>query len=181
MTLIRLTFFLVITGLISCSKTTKETDSNASIESGDSKTEVIEKFVLDDNKVAFDTIVESLGLQIIINEKTLDTYVINEYTIDNVKHVDKYRDIERQLKILKENEILVDTFLRKETFGADLDKEFLNISNFHGYWINKIQADTIEFFGVISKPETDWSYAFFHYFDTKTKTFVIKEHIDEEI
>lgn len=181
MTLIRLTIFLVITGLISCSKTTNETDSTASIESTNSKAEVVEKFVPDDNKVAFDTIVESLGLQIIINEKTLDSYVTNEYTIDDVRHIDKYRDIERQLKILKDNEILVDTLLRKEMFGADLDQEFLNISNFHGYWVNKIQADTIEFFGVISKPETDWSYAFYHYFDTKTKTFVIKEHIDEEI
>jgi hypothetical protein len=98
-----------------------------------------------------------------------------------VKYLDKYRDTERQVRILKDNIILIDTVLRKETFGAGLDKTFLDISNFHGYWIKRIEADTIEFFGVISKPETDWSYAFHHYFDTKTKTFVIKEHLDEEI
>ena len=181
MTLIRLTFILILAGLISCTKTIRETNSQTNTDSIDFEIKVIEKFVPDDITLAIDTTVQSLGIQIIINDKTLDSFVTNEYTIDKVKYLDKYRDTERQVRILKDNIILIDTVLRKETFGAGLDKTFLDISNFHGYWIKRIEADTIEFFGVISKPETDWSYAFHHYFDTKTKTFVIKEHLDEEI
>jgi hypothetical protein len=55
----------------------------------------------------------------------------------------------------------------------------MNIANFYGYWINNVTADKIEFFGTIGKPETDWTFAFYHYFDVKTKTFEIKELEDE--
>ncbi|GAB2991009.1 hypothetical protein GCM10027284_04630 [Cyclobacterium sediminis] len=131
--------------------------------------------------VEFDTIISSQNLKISIKSKSLDSYVTNEFVIEGKKYIDKYRDSEKHLLVRRSNEILMDTVLRKSDFLELTGDDFLKIADFHGYWFNGIENDTIEFFGAINKPETDWSVAFYHYFDLKTKTFKIKEHIDEEI
>jgi hypothetical protein len=185
----RLTLILIVTGLASCTKTTNQSEISLSSDTTkpvDTKvnidTTVIEKYFPADNTVnIMDTVFQTLGIRITITEKTLDTYVTNEHSDNNLKYVDKYRDIERNLIILKNDEVLVDTILTKETFTGILNKEFMDISNFYSYSTSKVDSGKIEFFGLIGKPETDWSFAFYHYFDLKTKKFEIKELEDEEI
>ncbi|HEU5292543.1 MAG TPA: DUF4738 domain-containing protein [Cyclobacteriaceae bacterium] len=187
-TLKRLTLILIVTGLTSCTKTTNQAEISQSIDTTktiDTKvnidTTVIEKYFPADNTVNIkDTVFQTLGIRITITEKTLDTYVTNEHSDNNLKYVDKYRDIERTLKILKDDEVLVDTILTKETFKGILNKEFMDIANFYSYSTNKVESNKIEFFGLIGKPETDWTFAFYHYFDVKTKQFEIRELEDEE-
>jgi len=184
--IIRLILLLTVTGLTSCTKTTKRSEISLvtdTVKAVDTKvnvdTVIIEKFFPADKAVNIvDTIIQTLGIRITITEITLDTYVTNQHTDNNLKYVDKYRDIERTLKILKDNTVLVDTIFRKETFN--LNKEFAAISNFYSYTTNKVESDKIEFFGLIGKPETDWTFAFYHYFDVKTKKFEIKELEEEE-
>ena len=121
------------------------------------------------------------NLRISIQSRTLDSYVTNEFESDGKKYIDKYRDSEKHLRILKGKQVVVDTIFIKETFVDYAGQEFLDIANLRGYWFNEIEDNEIEFFGVINKPETDWSYAFYHFFDLSTQEFRIKEHIDEEI
>ena len=143
---------------------------------------IIERFFPEENEtVKFDTIVSALNLEISIQSTTLDSYVTNEFEIEGVKHIDKYRDSEKHLIIKKSNEVVIDTVFKKSDFTELTGKNFLKIADFHGYWFNKIENDTIELFGVISKPETDWSVAFYHFIDLKSMTFELREHIDEEI
>lgn len=127
-----------------------------------------------------DTTDQTSGIRITLTESTLDSYVTNQHGNDSVKYIDKYRDTEWSVKVLRNNEVLTDTVFSKENFGDHLESEFLGVANFHGYWIRRIQPDKIEFFGVIAKPETDWSFAFYHYLDLRTRKFAVKEHIDEE-
>lgn len=143
---------------------------------------VIERYFPEEKETEeFDTIISAQNVEISIKSRTLDSYVTNEYEIEGIKHIDKYRGSEKHLFIKKSNEVLIDTIFKKSNFTEMTGEDFLKIADFHGYWFNKIENDTIELFGVISKPETDWSIAFYHYFDLKTKTFKIEEHIDEEI
>ena len=143
---------------------------------------IIEQFFPKENEtVKFDTIISALNLKISIQSTTLDSYVINEFEIEGVKHIDKYRDFEKHLIIKKSNEIVIDTVFKKSHFTKLTEEDFLKIANFHGYWFNKIENNTIELFGVISKPETDWSVAFYHFLDLKSMTFELEEYIDEEI
>ena len=189
--------FLIITALLllGCGEQKNETidrkteNVNDQIETlTDSKvqksnyTDVLERFFPEENEtVEFDTIISAQNLEISIKSTTLDSYVTNEFEIQGIKHIDKYRDSEKQLLIKKSNEILIDTVLKKSDFVELTGEDFLKIADFHGYWFNKIENDTIELFGVISKPETDWSFAFYHYFDLKSKTFKIEDHVNEEI
>ena len=69
----------------------------------------------------------------------------------------------------------------KNNFEKLAGKDFLKIAQFHNYSFNEIKNDTIELFGIISKPETDWSFVFNHYFDLNTKEFRIEEYNDDEI
>lgn len=141
---------------------------------------IIERFLPEENEtVKFDTIISALNLKISIQNTTLDSFVTNEFEIEGVKHIDKYRDHEKHLIIEKFNKVIIDTVFKKSDFTKLTGKDFLKIADFHGYWFNKIENDTIEFFGVISKPETDWSAAFYHFFDLKSMTFELHELIDE--
>tara|TARA_B110000090_G_scaffold185572_1_gene213708 strand:- start:178 stop:777 length:600 start_codon:yes stop_codon:yes gene_type:complete len=143
---------------------------------------VIERYFPSEKEtVEFDTIFSAQNLRISIQSRTLDSYVTNEFESDGKKYIDKYRDSEKHLRILKGKQVVVDTIFIKETFVDYAGQEFLDIANLRGYWFNEIEDNEIEFFGVINKPETDWSYAFYHFFDLSTQEFRIKEHIDEEI
>jgi hypothetical protein len=143
---------------------------------------IIERYFPEENEtVKFDTIISALNLKISIKSTTLDSYVTNEFESDGRKYIDKYRDSKKHLKILSGNQVILDTTFVKETFVDYAGQEFLDISNLHRYWFNGIDENVLEFFGAINKPETDWSYAFYHFFDLSNQEFRIEEHIDEEI
>ncbi len=143
---------------------------------------VVERYFPEEKDiVVFDTIISERNLKISIQNRFLDSYVTNECDSENIKYIDKYRDSEKHLVIELANEILIDSVFKKNDFEELVGQDFLQIADFHGYWFNGIKNETIELFGVIGKPETDWTFAFYHYFDLKTKKFKIIEHIDEEI
>ena len=143
---------------------------------------VIERYFPEENEtIKFDTILSAQNLKISIQSTTLDSYVTNEFESDGIKYIDKYRDSKKHLRILNGNQVILDTTFVKETFVDYAGQEFLDIANLHGYWFNGIDKNVLEFFGAINKPETDWSYAFYHFFDLTNQEFRIEEHIDEEI
>ncbi|MEM6736896.1 MAG: hypothetical protein AAF620_12605 [Bacteroidota bacterium] len=131
--------------------------------------------------VIFDTLLLERKLRISIHNRYLDSFVINEFESEGIKHLDKYRDSEKRVIINLSNKVLLDTVFNKNDFAALTGQDFLKIADFHAYWFKKIENDTIELFGVIGKPETDWAIAFHHFFDLKSRTFRVEEYIDEEI
>lgn len=128
----------------------------------------------------FDTIIANRQIQITIKKTDLDTYVINEYEDSGDKQIDKYRDAEISVIIKQNSQILLDTIFRKKQFSKNADNGFMDIAIFHNYWFNKIDKDKIELFGVITKPETDYTLAFYHYFDQTTKKLNFVEYIEDE-
>ncbi len=127
----------------------------------------------------FDTLIVDKNLEISITKSYLDSFVTNEFEIEGKKkQVDKYRDAEISLKIKQDNKILLDTLFRKENFNNYINKNFQNIAVFHGYWLDGIDNEKIQFFGTISKPETDWAFDFRHNFYFKNKS--LKTEILEE-
>lgn len=74
----------------------------------------------------------------------------------------------------------MDTTFRKNQFSKYADNGFMDIAIFHNYWFNKLDKDKIELFGVISKPETDYTLDFRHYFDLTNKKLTFVEHINDE-
>lgn len=128
----------------------------------------------------FDTLIADSQVQISIKKTYLDSYVSNEYEEEGNKQVDKYRDAEITLVIEQNSEILLDTVLKKEQFLNYADQEFMDIAIFHNYWFKKLDKDKIELFGVISKPETDYSLAFYHYLHLANKKLEFVEYIEEE-
>lgn len=184
----RLTILLFATMLTSCLDKGTSNDvastpvDTATIATEAPHTKVVERFFPSEKVLAItDTTDQSTGITVYIVERKLDTYVIDEHTSDSIKYIDKYRDTEWLLKVSKENVPLLDTVLRKETFRDHMDDEFMGIANFHAYWIRSIQPDKIEFFGVITKPETDWSFAFYHTLNLNNRKFDIKEHVDDDM
>ena len=186
--------------LISCSKQTEEnTKVQRETKHVESATEVIdsqtflteetvkEKSVVErffptrKETVEFDTTISEINLSISIKSTFLDSYVINEFETEDTKHIDKYRDSEKHLIIKNSSQTLVDTVFKKSDFSNLTGPEFLEIADFHSYWFRELKNDTIEFFGVISKPETDWSTPFYHFFDIKTQTFKVERYIEERI
>lgn len=147
------------------------TDTSANIKS--------ERFFPENKEtVKFDTLIADKQLQVTIIKTDLDSYVTNEYN-DNGQ-IDKYRDAEITLEIKQRSQTLLDTVFRKDQFFKYVDKGFINIAIFNNYWFNKIDEDRIELFGVIGKPETDWSIEFYHYFDLTTKKLIFKQEISDD-
>ena len=194
-------FILLVVGLVDCNPTekegketttlikktpleiitTKEDTSQSTIDRFDN-VELVERFFPKTKEsVRIDTLIQSLDLEISIVSSTIDSYVVNEFESEGIKYIDKYRDYQNCLIIQKDGEKIVDTVFTKKTFSEFTSQEFLDNANFHGYWVNKVTVDTIEFFGVISKPETDWTFPFYHYVDLKTSKFTVKEYINEGI
>ncbi|MEK6481994.1 hypothetical protein WJR50_30920 [Catalinimonas sp. 4WD22] len=117
---------------------------------------VVERYFPKEKEIhEFDTIISARNLRISIQNIFLDTYVTDEFDSEGITHIDKYRDSEKHLVIEQSNEILIDTVFKKNDFEKLAGQDFLQIADFHGYWFNAIKNDTIELFGVISKPETD--------------------------
>ena len=126
----------------------------------------------------FDTLIIDKNLEISITKSYLNSFVTNEFEIEGKKQVDKYRDAEISLKIKQDNKILLDTLFRKENFNNYIDKDFQNIAVFYGYRLDGIDNEKIQFFGTISKPETDWAFDFQHNFYFKNKS--LKTEIVEQ-
>lgn len=174
---------------LSCSKHKKEaikinTKNNPLTikENSNLKTKsIIRYFPKEKDVIEFDTIIAAKNLRITIQSKFLDSYVINEFDSESIKYTNKYRNNEKHLVIKQSNKIIIDTVFRKNNFEKLAGKDFLKIAQFHNYSFNEIKNDTIELFGIISKPETDWSFVFNHYFDLNTKEFRIEEYNDDEI
>lgn len=145
------------------------------------KDSVVERFFpLTKEVIISDTLIQNQGIRISISQKPLDSYVINEFDSDGIKNIHKYRDFENHLIIEKDSKILTDTIFRKNDFLENTGQDFQKISIFHGYWFREIKENQIELFGVLSKPETDYSFGFQHFFDLNSSKFEIKESIEED-
>lgn len=129
--------------------------------------------------VKFDTLIANKQLQVTIIQSDLDSYVANEFELNGKKQIDKYRDAEIALTIKQNSKTLLDTIFKKEHFSKYGEKGFMDIAIFHNYWFNKFEKDRIELFGVISKPETDWTIDFHHYFHLRTKKLTFKQEISD--
>lgn len=128
----------------------------------------------------FDTLISSQQLQITITKADLDSYVTNEYEEDGFLKVDQYRDLEIGLTIQQNRKVILDTTFRKEQFAQFAEEGFMDIASFHNYWIDSLDNHTIKFWGVIIKPETDWTFAFHHYFDLTTQKLTFEPDVSEE-
>ena len=128
----------------------------------------------------FDTIIADKNLRVTIIKTDLDSYVLNVYDNNGKKQIDKYRDSEIKLTIKQKSQMLLDTVFRKEQFSKYCDNGFMDIAIIHNYWFNNLNNNRIELFGVISKPETDWTIDFHHYFDLTTRSLTFKEEVNDE-
>ena len=170
---------ILLIAILSCSKKQEEKIEvfNKPIISNENSTDRF--FPKEKTVEKFDTLIVDKNLEISIIKSYLDSFVTNEFEIEGKKkQVDKYRDAEISLKIKQDNKILLDTLFRKENFNNYINKNFQNIAVFHGYWLDGIDYEKIQFFGTISKPETDWAFDFHHNFYFKNKT--LKTEIIEE-
>ncbi len=170
---------ILLIAILSCSKKQEEKIEvfNKPIISNENSTDRF--FPKEKTVEKFDTLIVDKNLEISITKSYLDSFVTNEFEIEGKKkQVDKYRDAEISLKIKQDNKILLDTLFRKENFNNYINKNFQNIAVFHGYWLDGIDYEKIQFFGTISKPETDWAFDFHHNFYFKNKT--LKTEIIEE-
>lgn len=127
----------------------------------------------------FDTLIAVKQLQITIIRTDLDSYVVNVYEENGKMKIDKYRDAEIKLTIKQNSKTLLDTVFRKEQFTKYGEKGFMDIAIFHNYWFNKLDKDKIEFFGLISKPETDWTIDFQNYYDLTNRKLTFKQKIND--
>ena len=169
---------ILLIAILSCSKKQEEKIEvfNKPIISNENSTDRF--FPKEKTVEKFDTLIIDKNLEISITKSYLDSFVTNDFEIEGKKQVDKYRDAEISLKIKQDNKILLDTLFRKENFNNYIDNNFQNIAVFHGYWLDEIDHEKIQFFGTISKPETDWAFEFRHNFYFKNKS--LKTEIIEE-
>jgi hypothetical protein len=130
--------------------------------------------------IQIDTVLKDLNLKISIIQTPTNTYLSQEYEIDSVMYTTNYRDLEQRLIIKKGDQILMDTTFSKQTFISYSSQEFFNEAIFSWYSFTRIEESKLEFFGAVAKPETDWAFAFNHYYDLKTGAFEVKEQIFEE-
>lgn len=171
-------FPILLLAFLSCSKKQEEKIEvfNKPIISNENSTDRF--FPKEKTVEKFDTLIINKNLEISITKSYLDSFVTNEFENEGKKQVDKYRDAEISLKIKQDNKILLDTIFRKENFNNYINKNFQKTSVFHGYWLDGIDNEKIQFFGTISKPETDWAFDFHHNFyfkDKSLKTEIIEE------
>ena len=172
---------ILLIAILSCSKKQEEKIEvfNKPIISNENSTDRF--FPKEKTVEKFDTLIVDKNLEISIIKSYLDSFVTNEFEIEGKKkQVDKYRDAEISLKIKQDNKILLDTLFRKENFNNYINKNFQNIAVFHGYWLDGIDYEKIQFFGTISKPETDWAFDFHHNFYFKNKSLKTEIVVENE-
>jgi hypothetical protein len=170
---------LVSLGIISCNLETKKIDQKSdSTKNVSNKDLKVETQIIEEQTETFDTLLVNENIHLTIIKTPLNSSVNNEYTVDNVHHIDKYKDYSITLKADRNSEIIIDTIFKKESFSSFTDQGFLSEAVFHNYWFKGIKNGQMEFFGVISKPETDWTFSFNHYLDLNTKRFKLIEEPD---
>lgn len=179
----KLTLIIIAIFLISCnSKSVKNPETSKPIKSSQKeiKNDSDKLYPLQKGIEKFDTLIQSRNIRISIIRKDLDNYVLHESWGDDGKHIDKYRNAEIKLIITQNENILLDTIFRKEQFVKSIGNEFSDIAIFHNYWFKNIDENKIDFFGVITEPETDNAVNFNHYFYFKTKRLEYSESIESE-
>lgn len=112
--------------------------------------------------IVFDTIMSEKGIDILIEQKTIESYVVNEFIAGKDNYRDKYRDFQIRLRIKLIDSIVLDTVLNKKSFIDKTSETFINQAIFLNYWFDGIANDSLKFRGVINKPETDWALDFKH-------------------
>jgi hypothetical protein len=117
----------------------------------------------------FDTLIANKNINISIVRRDLDSYVLHDSWASDKKYTDKYRNAEIALTITQNEKVVLDTIFKKEQFAKSLGNDFLKIAIFHNYWFKNIDEKGIEFFGVITEPETDNTLDFNHFYNFKTK------------
>ena len=165
---------ILLLAILSCSKKQEEKIEvfNKPIITSENSTDRF--FPKEKTVEKFDTLIVDKNIKISITKSYLDSFVTNEFENEGKKQVDKYRDAEISLKIKQDNKTLLDTLFRKENFNNYIDNNFQKIAVFHGYWLNEIDNEKIQFFGTIAKPETDWAFDFHHNFYFKDKSLKIE-------
>ncbi len=177
-------FSILITLVFACNK--KIENKSTEVLSQDTSKQVtaniqLERFFPENKEtIVFDTLIVPNQLQVTIKKIDLDSYVTCEYSYEGKKQIDKYRDAEITLTIKQNSQILLDTVFRKEQFSKYGDKGFMDIAHFHNYWFNKLEKNRVELFGVISKPETDYTLTFYHYYDLINKKLSFVEYTEDE-
>lgn len=173
---------MLIMSLISCSDKTNKTEIEKENQKPNfDKSNIVERFFPENIKTEIrDSIIEYGNLKISVTKKSLKTFVVNEFSEENIKYIDKYRDNEIRLKITQESNVIIDTVFKKEDFKKYIDKPFMKIANFYDYWFEKTENGKFIFFGTISKPETDIAFDFNHHYDIKTKRFEVIEMKSED-
>ncbi|UII32747.1 DUF4738 domain-containing protein [Fulvivirga ulvae] len=146
------------------------------------QSQINERFIPKEKEISqTDTIVTELALQISVIRTALDSFVVQEYESNGTRYIYKYRNYENNLVIKKGGEVILDSTFTKNDFSKFTGQEFLRTAIFHGYWFKKIDNNTVVLFGTIDKPDTDWSFAFYHNYNLTTQEFEVLEHIDQDI
>ena len=141
-----------------------------------SERKVIERYFPKESQVlVFDTIISAKELEIKIEQRSTDTYVLNEFETGKDKYRDKYRDFEIGLLIKQRDSTLLDTVLNKMSYLDKSSDIFLNEAIFLNYSFDGISNDSIKFSGGINKPETDWYLELKHSYSIKSKMLELIE------
>ncbi|CAL2093142.1 DUF4738 domain-containing protein [Tenacibaculum sp. 190524A05c] len=129
-----------------------------------------------------DTLLLQDKVRVILSESYIPkSYVINSFEVEKgLRYEHRYRDSKIDVKVFKEGDKLVDTTFIKSSFLNENNKEIINVGNLQGYNIEAVNNETLDFFGSICKPDTDWCYDFYHIYDLKERKFITKEYIDPE-
>ncbi len=159
-----------------------EIDSVDNDQKQTNESKIIERYFPEELTFSrFDTLLTNSNLKVSITSRYIDSYVTNEFESDGTKYIDKYRNTEHQLIITRASSTLIDTVLSKQNTIEFTDQEFLDIATFHGFWFKEFNESYLNFFGTITKPETDWTLPFYYHFDISTKKLTFEPYIEEEI
>lgn len=163
---------VIVLLFIACnSKSNKDSETLKSQKSTQTvtQTDTVKIYPTEKATEKFDTLIANKNIKISIVRKDLDSYVLHDSWSSEKKYIEKYRNAEIALTIIQNEKVLLDTIFKKEQFAKSLGNDFLKIAIFHNYWFKNINEKGIEFFGVITEPETDNTLDFNHFYNFKTK------------
>ena len=137
----------------------------------------------DSSKIVEDTLIGNGSIRVVISNKRLDTHVRQEYKTDDKTKIDNYLDLGKRIQIFQDGAELIDTVFTKNNFDSYLGTDFLEKAILKGYWLDDFNDEnsSLIFFGTITKPETDWTFAFYHIFSLEKEQFMVQIYEDEKI
>ncbi len=182
-------FIIIVLVLVvfGCAKTKNEEQPIASEATGEGVVQnLVEKsyHTVDSTQTIIqDTLFSESSFRVVISNVPSDTYVTQTYSDDQKTKTDYYQDIDKQVAVFQNDVQLVDTIFSKSGFDTHVDKEFILNSIFKNYWIDSYNSEKneIKFFGTLTKPETDWTFAFYHVFSIAENKFTVEPYIEERI